>query len=162
MTAWGGEKGCVRMDFFKSIGKVIGEAASIVGEKNRRAAYVNRIRTVIKCEERAAEKEYLALGRYYYNNLRDRNNPVTEAHCAELDQIEERMEKALSQLENFYSMEEQEAALEEPKEEVTLEDVESFDHDPMTIPAETAPEEAAPEIDAPAEPGANDDLPFEG
>ena len=61
------------------------------GRRIGSAAYLNRIRTVIKCEEQAAEKEYLALGRYYYNNLRDPSNAVTEPHCAELEAIEARL-----------------------------------------------------------------------
>ena len=75
------------MNFLKNIGKAVENAANYVGEKNRRAAALNRIRGVIRCEEKAAEKEYLALGRYYYNNLRDKDNPVTEPHCVELESI---------------------------------------------------------------------------
>ena len=45
------------MEFLKSIGRAVGEAASYLGEKNRRAAQLNRIRAVIRCQEKAAEKE---------------------------------------------------------------------------------------------------------
>ena len=51
-------------------------AATQLKEKNRRLAAANRLRTAIRCQEKAAEKEYLALGRYYYNVLRDPDNPV--------------------------------------------------------------------------------------
>ena len=44
------------MEFLKTFGRALGDAVSYVGEKNRKAAYLNRIRTVIKCEEQAAEK----------------------------------------------------------------------------------------------------------
>ena len=70
-------------------------------EKNRRAAAANRLRTVIRCEEKAAEKEYLALGRYYYNALRDADNPIAESHCARIDQINVRRDNALEQLEQL-------------------------------------------------------------
>lgn len=70
-------------------------------EKNRRAAVANRLRTVIRCEEKAAEKEYLALGRYYYNALRDADNPIAESHCARIDQINVRRDNALEQLEQL-------------------------------------------------------------
>lgn len=171
------------MEFFKKIGKALGEAAGFVGEKNRKAAYLNRIRTVIRCEERAAEREYLALGRYYYNNLRDGSNPVTEAHCAQLDEINARTDRALNQLEQFYQMDK---AFQEESgsvaviegedgptavfvkdgdaEEITLDDVESFDSDPMAEPTPapaTAPAPEAAKPLAPAEPGENDNLPFE-
>ena len=112
------------MNFLKNIGKAVENAANYVGEKNRRAAALNRIRGVIRCEEKAAEKEYLALGRYYYNNLRDKDNPVTEPHCVELESIEARLDKAIAQLEKYYGEEEPQ------HEEVTLEDVQSFDQDP--------------------------------
>lgn len=177
------------MNLFKNIGKAMGGAINLLGEKNRKSAYLNRIRTVIQCEEKAAEKEYLALGRYYYNNLRDPNNSVTEGHCAQLEAIEARLDKALNQLEKFYSQPEvkepvSETSDTEPseQEEVTLEGIESFDYDPLaagepaadlTAPVEETPaqgEEAAPcpaSISGvpeahPAMPDENDSLPFEG
>lgn len=165
------------MEFLKSVGKALSGAVGFVGDKSRKVAHLNRIRTVIKCEEQAADKEYLALGRYYYNNLRDKNNPVTEAHCAELEAIEARLDKALDQLEQFYQQEQSggltvtiDIVKDEDgptaaytrkgaaAEEVTLEDVEEFDHDPMAE-APAAPSVQAP---APAEPNENDSLPFEG
>lgn len=69
------------------------------------------------------------MGRYYYHSLRDKENPVTEGHCASLDQIERALDSALDQLEKFYGSQE------EAREEVTLEDVQVFDEDP-TAPAE--------------------------
>ena len=44
------------MNFLKNIGKAVENAANYVGEKNRRAAALNRIRGVTRCEEKAAEK----------------------------------------------------------------------------------------------------------
>lgn len=153
------------MDILKTIGSAIQSAASFVGEKNRKAAYLNRIRTVIRCEEKAAEKEYIALGRYYYNNLRDKNNPVTESHCAELDAISGRLESTLAQLEDFYQAEHDAACVavisgeDGPTavrvgraEEIDLEGIEAYDHDPMV----------SDPAGAPAEPDENADLPFEG
>ncbi len=73
--------------------------AAGIRRKNRRAAALNRLRTVIRCQERAAEKEYLALGRYYYNALRDKENPVAEEHCARLDGINAMLDSTLLALE---------------------------------------------------------------
>ena len=70
-------------------------AATQLKEKNRRLAAANRLRTAIRCQEKAAEKEYLALGRYYYNVLRDPDNPVAEAHCLRLDQLQAQRDRAL-------------------------------------------------------------------
>lgn len=157
------------MDFLKNIGKALGGAVNYVGEKNKKAAYLNRLRTVIRCEEKNAEKEYLALGRYYYNNLRDKNNPVTESHCTEIEAIEARLERTLNELENLYNGscigviggEDGPTAMyvsDGETEEITLDDVQSFDSDPMAEP--DAPAETA--VVAPAEQNENDNLPFEG
>ena len=148
------------MEILKKVGKAVGDTASYLGEKNRRIARLNRIRSVIRCQEKAAEKEYLALGRYYYHSLRDKNNEVTEAHCVALDKIEEGLDSALDQLEKYYGGE-------DDMEVVTLEDVEAFDQDPQATEEEPAPEkeealveESAPQEAAPVE--ENDGLPFEG
>ena len=140
------------MDFLKNITDAIKEAAGAVAEQNHRTAQVNRIRALIKLESKAAEQEYLALGRYYYNQLRDSENPVAESHCAVLDGIEERIAAAQNRLEQlFFTGEdpeeigeidefaeddldeeiEPEDLAEEEKELIDLEDVESYDHDPM-------------------------------
>lgn len=70
-----------------------------IRQKNSRIARMNRLRTVIRCQEQAAEKEYLALGRYYYNALRDKDNQVAEEHCAKLDQIQAQLDSTLEALE---------------------------------------------------------------
>ena len=143
------------MEFIKKIGQAVSEAAGYLSAKNRRAAQLSRIRTVIRCHEKAAQKEYLALGRYYYNNLRDKDNPVTEPHCAALDKAEESLDLALKQLEGFYSCEDPDG------EEVTLDDVAEYDQEPEALP----PEQPAPETPAPEEPSGQEEdenLPFEG
>lgn len=76
-----------------------GRLAAGIRQKNRRAAMLNRLRTVIRCQERAAEKEYLALGRYYYNALRNKGDQVTEDHCARLDKINALLDSTLESLE---------------------------------------------------------------
>ncbi|RKJ38625.1 hypothetical protein D7X94_15590 [Acutalibacter sp. 1XD8-33] len=86
-------------DWAKSAKDCTHAAALHLTEKNRLAALANRLRMVIRCEEKAAEKEYLALGRYYYNALRDRENPVAEPHCARIDEIQARRDSALEDLE---------------------------------------------------------------
>lgn len=142
------------MDFLKNITAVIKEAAGAVAEQNHRTAQANRIRGLIKLESQAAEQEYLALGRYYYNQLRDAENPVTESHCAAIDALEERIAAGQSRLEQlFFTGEdpeeigeidafdedfeedfeetEPEELTEAEQELVDLEDVEVYDHDPM-------------------------------
>lgn len=150
------------MDLIKNIGRAVGRAAESLGEKHRRVAGLNRIRTVIRCEERAAEKEYLALGRYYYNALRDRNNAVTEPHCQALDGIEERLEKALDWMQTFSSdngigfiSDDGDCPCgDEECEEITLDDVECLDEEPV-LEMETV-------VESEEEPEETGSLPFEG
>ena len=73
---------------FKTAGGAMQNAVGVVAEKNRKTALANRLRTVIRCEEKAAERAYLALGRYYYNNLRDAANANTEPYCADIEAAE--------------------------------------------------------------------------
>lgn len=73
--------------------------AADIKQKNRHAAVMNRLRAVIRCQERAAEREYLALGRYYYNAMRDKENTVAEEHCKRLDQIQAQLDSTLESLE---------------------------------------------------------------
>ena len=98
------------MGFFNKIGHKLGGGLSALEERNRRQANLNRIRAALKREECAAQMEYIALGRYYYSTLRDPANPVTEAHCKELERIETRMNAAVNQLERCYAELSQEKA----------------------------------------------------
>ncbi len=86
-------------DLSKMAGNIGKALTGSLKDKHSRAAAANRLRTVIRCEEKAAEKEYLALGRYYYNALRSSDNPITEAHCVRIDQIQARRDSALEHLE---------------------------------------------------------------
>lgn len=151
------------MDFLKTIGHALGDVVSFVEEKNKKTARLNRIRTVIRCEEKAAEKEYIALGRYFYNNLRDENNAVTENHCVQLDGIEQRLEAALNQLEAFYSEEAEKQ--DTVREEIDLSDVTELEQPPEELEEkeEELKEEVSPlKEEAVASPDENEDLPFEG
>ena len=84
---------------FKSAGGAMQNAVGVVAEKNRKTALANRLRTVIRCEEKAAERAYLALGRYYYNNMRNAANADTEHHCIDIEAAEKRIEDAMQKLE---------------------------------------------------------------
>src|SRR5699024_159558 len=118
-------KGEKAMDFlkgitsvFKTAGGAVQDAVGVVAEKNRKNALANRLRTVIRCEEKAAERAYLALGRYYYHNLRDADNTVTEPHCIDIEAAEQRIDAAVQKLEALCREEG-----EEEIEEITLDDV---------------------------------------
>ena len=121
------------MNFLEKLSRAVTGAVESMGEATRRTAALNRMRTVIDAQEQAAQREYLALGRYYYNNLRDRKDPVAESHSAELDVILGRQDRALASLEELYQYEGPTDAFfaqGEEREEVDLEDVKKFDFDP--------------------------------
>ena len=91
------------MSLIGKVGDKISRGFSALEERNRRHARLNRIRAALKQEERAAQLEYTALGRYYYANLRDPARDLAEEHCRELDRIETRMNAAIDQLEKYYA-----------------------------------------------------------
>ncbi len=177
------------------------DLASGLRQGHRHMALLNRLRTVIRCQERAAEREYLALGRYYYNALRDEENRIAEDHCKRLDGINALLDSTLEALEKEVRKDEPCASctgaacggdgtifhfgggpfeitvkrdvVYHPEdedipeiEEIDLDGVESFDHDPMPEDFKPRPEEAGTEEEKPEFKGAelteNDSLPFEG
>ena len=135
--------------------------AAGIEQKNRYAAMLNRLRTVRRCQEQAAEKEYMALGRYYYNALRDKETQVAEEHCKKLDHLNAMIDSTLKTLEE--AVREQEAVsigiiggedgptnvyINEPKKESTLF---HFGRGPLEITVTRGtvyhPEEDSEEID---------------
>lgn len=90
-------------NILESIGMSISHAVDCVVEKNRKSAQINRLKLVIRREERISEKAYIALGKYYYHNLRDEKDPVTEPHCAAVDQASRRMDRAITRLEELFA-----------------------------------------------------------
>ena len=124
------------MEFLKTFGRALGDAVSYVGEKNRKAAYLNRIRTVIKCEEQAAEKEYLALQQLekFYSG---EEIPASDGNREEID---------LSDVQVIPAPTEETATGALMEEEISLE-------------GDISPKQESTE---PASPDENDNLPFEG
>lgn len=90
-------------NILESIGMSISHAVDCVVEKNRKAAQINRLKLVIRREEQISEKAYIALGKYYYHNLRDVNDPVTEPHCAAVEESSRRMDRAITRLEEIFA-----------------------------------------------------------
>ncbi len=122
------------MELIKNLARAAGAAAQCLGRKHQKTAVLNRLRTVVRCEERALQKEYLALGRYYYNALRDPENPVAEPHCKAIDEAEKRLDVALSHMQAMTS-ENCIGIIVAPgedgdREEIDLSDVEYYDEEP--------------------------------
>ena len=154
-------KGVTVMAFFDKIksgfltaGGAMQNAVGVVAEKNRKTALANRLRTVIRCEEKAAERAYLALGRYYYHNLRNEANAETETHCIDIEAAEKRIEEAMLKLEALLRENEEEPTI----EEITVDDVQELTDIPTE---ESVPEGFVDEaVEAAAEKDASEDLPY--
>lgn len=89
------------MDFkedIKSGVKLMADAASDIAqalvEKNRLRANANRIKQVIKGDCDTRNQAYIEIGRYYYENLRDKANEETEQLCVVVDKTTARIDKA--------------------------------------------------------------------
>ena len=89
------------MNLFSNFAEEVTKAIDYVVEKNRKAALINRVKLVIKNEEQNADKAYAALGKYYYRNLRDAENGDTEPYCRAVDNATQRINRAVTKLEEL-------------------------------------------------------------
>jgi uncharacterized protein (DUF2164 family) len=89
------------MNFFGTVTRGVSKAVDYVVEKNRKAALVNRIRIVIKNERENESRAYIALGKYYFQNLRDAQNEETEPLCKAAELADQRMKKAFTKLDEI-------------------------------------------------------------
>lgn len=91
------------MNFFQTIGTGFSKAFEFVADRNHKAAVVNRLRIVIKNERENASRAYVALGKYYMENLRDPENELTERLCRSAQDSERRIRKAFAKLDELSS-----------------------------------------------------------
>lgn len=89
------------MNLFQTVSSNVTKAVDFVVEKNRKAALINRIRIVIKNERENEARAYVALGKYYYEHLRDAQNEETEHLCRAIDFSDKRMKKAFTKLDEI-------------------------------------------------------------
>lgn len=94
------------MSIFNNVSEKVTKAVDYVVEKNRKAALINRIRIVIKNERENEARAYIALGKYYFHNMRDEENEETEHLCRAVEDAERRMKKAFEKLDEITSPEE--------------------------------------------------------
>lgn len=86
------------MKFLESLGNSIAKCLDAVTERNHRASLINRLRIVIKNERETTARAYVALGKYYYDHLRDRDNEETERLCRDVDESTARMRRAFDKM----------------------------------------------------------------
>lgn len=70
------------------------DAAQAVVEKSRLRAQAIRIKQLIKNERELQNQAYIELGRYYYENMRDKSDEEREDLCTVIDTTTDRIEKA--------------------------------------------------------------------
>lgn len=86
------------MHILNSVRGSVSGAINFVVDKNRRISIINKVKHVIRDEEQRANEAYIALGKYYYHNLRNAENNETEFYCAEVDNAERRLQRAEQKL----------------------------------------------------------------
>lgn len=144
----------------RDIVKGVADAKDNIAEKSRKSAVINRLRSVVKLEEARRDRAYMALGRYYYHNLRDENNENTEPHCAAVDEAESRIAAALAHLDELYHEKDNAAEAEEIDLEGVVEiEAPAEEIDPVTAGSNSQYIEIGD--DETAKDGENDNLPFE-
>lgn len=89
------------MSIFNSMRGGVSGAINFVVDKNRKISLISKVKHVIREEEQRANDAYIALGKYYYHNLRDEENNETEFYCAEVDHAERRLQRAEMKLDEL-------------------------------------------------------------
>lgn len=83
------------MKVLQIIGSAVSDAVEYVVEKNRVQAQQNRLRMVMRNEADHINKAYVALGKYYYENLRGKDDTEeNRLYCETIDKSTERLKKA--------------------------------------------------------------------
>lgn len=93
-------------NFFETVANGVTKTVDYVVEKNRRAALINRVKMVIRSEEKNIDQAYIQLGKYYFHKLRDPQNPDTEHFCRAIDHSNLRIDRAVTKLEELTCEEE--------------------------------------------------------
>lgn len=89
------------MSLFYNVRRGVSGAIHYVVDQNRKLSLIHRVRGVIRTEEKIANQAYLALGKYYFQNLRDAQNGETEFHCMEIDRANRRISRAMMKLDEL-------------------------------------------------------------
>lgn len=83
------------MSIFNTVSGVFGNAIDYVMEKNKSQAQINRLRLLMRKESQLMDNSYIALGKYYYNELRNKEiNDENEKICQTIDNSKVRMNNA--------------------------------------------------------------------
>ena len=82
------------MGFYSDIKKVFVSTFDVLADKTSTQAQKSRLVTVMKNEEKIADRAYIALGKYLYSTLREGMPEDVEQLCSVIDASKERMTRA--------------------------------------------------------------------
>lgn len=116
------------MDFLRNLGETFNDAVDFVVEKNRKFNKVTKLKKQIKKESNSVLKAYIALGKHYYNELRDVPNYDMQKLCNSIDNSKKEIKRLKDKLE-------------EVKNEVDLSEFEEFVKDDKPAEVEVTLEE---------------------
>lgn len=114
------------MKVLEIIGSAVSDAVEYVVEKNRIQAQQNRLRMVMRNEADLINRSYMALGKYYYENLRTADDvEQNKKYCETIDKSSARMQKAVERYRSLIEAQakvnyEEYVALEDDGEDITV------------------------------------------
>ena len=89
------------MNILHNMYQTVSYAMNLVVEKNRKNHLIHRIRQIIRQEQNKANEAYIALGKYYFEHLRQPENDETEYHCKTVEHAQARIDRAFSKLDEL-------------------------------------------------------------
>ncbi len=105
---------------FKQISDVVNSAKDRIFDETEKIKLVARLRNIIDNEKQVSDKAYIALGKYYYNNLRENSDSEVVLNCKIIDEAEKRINEARMHLAKIYAEKDNEENL-DSKESVNEE-----------------------------------------
>lgn len=102
------------MKVLSIISNAVSDAVEYVVEKNTIQAQQNRLKMVMRNEANLTERSYIALGKYYYENMRGiDDNGQNEEYCVAIDNSKVRMKKAVDRYKSLIIQKQQASCCED-------------------------------------------------
>lgn len=86
------------MELFKNIGETVNNAVDYVIEKNKKFNKTTKLKRLVKKESNNIIKNYITLGKHYYNELRDVPNYDMQKLCKNIDESKKEIKKLKEKL----------------------------------------------------------------
>ncbi len=86
------------MELFKNIGETVNNAVDYVIEKNKKFNKTTKLKRLVKKESNNIIRNYITLGKHYYNELRDVPNYDMQKLCNDIDESKKEIKKLKEKL----------------------------------------------------------------